>query len=40
MILNEETHDRIFAGGGTKTATKQWKEDKCSPSYEGWCLAR
>ncbi len=27
MNLFELTHARIFAGGGTKTATKSWKED-------------
>ena len=27
MNLYAETHARIFAGGGTKTATKSWKED-------------
>lgn len=27
MSLYELTHARKRAGGGTKTATKQWKED-------------
>ena len=27
MSLYEVTHARKTAGGGTKTATKQWKED-------------
>lgn len=27
MNLFELTHARIFAGGGTKTAAKSWKED-------------
>lgn len=27
MNLYEETHARKSSGGGTKLATKQWKED-------------